>query len=135
MVTRPFVEAFFHARYFLAMAVKYGRELEFPPALMPSGWAAVLYLFDLREGRMAGSRETMKRRGLGPNQRIWMSRRIMNIVLDIRDVIGPDRSGTPPGHRRLGAVCKKLQGLAMRLSAERGPRSLARGGSAGSRST
>jgi hypothetical protein len=47
-VTRPIVEAFFHARYFLQMAVKYGRELEFPPALMPSGWAAILYLFDLR---------------------------------------------------------------------------------------
>ena len=46
--TRPIVEAFFHAHYFLKMVVKYGRELETPPNPMPSGWAAVLYLFDLR---------------------------------------------------------------------------------------
>jgi len=30
-VTRPFVEAFFHARYFLEMAVEYGEQLESPP--------------------------------------------------------------------------------------------------------
>jgi len=47
-VTRPILEAFFHARYFLEMAVKYGRELEYPPRTMPSGWAALLYLFNLR---------------------------------------------------------------------------------------
>ena len=47
-VTRPILEAFFHARYFLEMAVKYGRELKHPPLCMPSGWAAVLYLFNLR---------------------------------------------------------------------------------------
>jgi hypothetical protein len=47
-VTRPIVEAFFHARFFLEMAVKYGRELEFPPRAMPSGWAALLYLYNLR---------------------------------------------------------------------------------------
>jgi hypothetical protein len=29
-VTRPILEAFFHARYFLDMAVEYGRELEYP---------------------------------------------------------------------------------------------------------
>jgi hypothetical protein len=46
--TRPIVEAFFHARYFLEMAVRYGRELEHPPRLMPSGWAAVLELYGLR---------------------------------------------------------------------------------------
>jgi hypothetical protein len=46
--TRPIVEAFFHARYFLEMVCKYGRELEAAPALMPSGWASVLYLFNLR---------------------------------------------------------------------------------------
>lgn len=46
--TRPVVEAFFHAHYFLKMVVKYGRELENAPNRMPSGWAAVLYLFDLR---------------------------------------------------------------------------------------
>ncbi len=47
-ITRPIVEAFFHAHYFLAMTCKYGRELETPPQTMPSGWAAVLYLFNLR---------------------------------------------------------------------------------------
>lgn len=47
-VTRPILEAFFHARYFLEMAVKYGKELERPPCCMPSGWAAFLYLYNLR---------------------------------------------------------------------------------------
>jgi hypothetical protein len=46
--TRPILEAFFHARYFLEMAVKYGAELEHPPSMMPSGWAALLYLYNLR---------------------------------------------------------------------------------------
>jgi hypothetical protein len=30
------------------MAVKYGSELEEPPNPMPSGWAALLYLYNLR---------------------------------------------------------------------------------------
>jgi hypothetical protein len=47
-VTRPMVEAFFHARFMLELAVNYGRELEAPPRSMPSGWAALLYLYDLR---------------------------------------------------------------------------------------
>ena len=47
-VTRPMLEAFFHARYFLEMAVKYGKELDQPPRLVPSGWAAFLYLYNLR---------------------------------------------------------------------------------------
>jgi hypothetical protein len=47
-ITRPIVEAFFHARYFLEMAVKYGRGLQYPPRAMPSGWAAFLYLYNLR---------------------------------------------------------------------------------------
>ena len=38
----PIVEAFFHARFFLEMAVRYGEQLERPPAPMPSGWAALL---------------------------------------------------------------------------------------------
>ena len=46
--TRPFVEAFFHARFFLEMVVKYGKELEEPPDMLPSGWAAVLCLYGLR---------------------------------------------------------------------------------------
>ena len=46
--TRPIVEAFFHAQYFLEMACKYDRELAAPPAVMPSGWAALLCLHGLR---------------------------------------------------------------------------------------
>ena len=45
--TRPIAEAFFHARFMLEMAVRYS-ELEEPPQMLPSGWAALLYLFDLR---------------------------------------------------------------------------------------
>ena len=47
-VTRPVLEAFFHARYFLEMACRYhdARDEELSP--LPSGWAAFLYLFDLR---------------------------------------------------------------------------------------
>jgi hypothetical protein len=46
-VTRPIVEAFFHARYFLEMAVRYAH-LEEPPSVLPSGYAALLYLYGLR---------------------------------------------------------------------------------------
>lgn len=46
--TRPMLEAFFHAHYFLEMALKYGRSLESPPRALPSGWAAVLTLYGLR---------------------------------------------------------------------------------------
>ncbi len=46
--TRPIIEAFFHARTMLEYAVRYGRELETAPDSLPSGWAAVLYLFGLR---------------------------------------------------------------------------------------
>ena len=46
--TRPILEAFFHARFFLEMAVRYGEGLESPPNVLPSGWAALLYLYDLR---------------------------------------------------------------------------------------
>lgn len=46
--TRPMLEAFFHARFMVEMAVRYGRELDEPPAMMPSGWAALLSLYDLR---------------------------------------------------------------------------------------
>jgi len=47
-VTRPILEAFFHARFFLEMAVKYGRDLKYPPKMLPSGWASFLYLYNLR---------------------------------------------------------------------------------------
>ncbi|MDO8429947.1 MAG: hypothetical protein Q7S73_01095 [bacterium] len=46
--THSILEAFFHARYFLEMAVRYGKSLESPPDMMPSGWAALLYLYNLR---------------------------------------------------------------------------------------
>ncbi len=47
-ITRPIPEGFFHAKYFLEMAVKYGNELEYPPTLAPSGWASLLYLYNIR---------------------------------------------------------------------------------------
>ncbi len=46
--TRPILEGFLHAKFFLEMACKYGRELDEPPKLLPSGWAAFLYLYNLR---------------------------------------------------------------------------------------
>jgi hypothetical protein len=46
-VTRPILEAFFHARFFLEMAVRYA-DLQAPPSPLPSGYAALLYLFGLR---------------------------------------------------------------------------------------
>ena len=46
--TRVFLEAFFHAKYFLEMTVKYGKELQSAPTMLPSGWAALLCLYNLR---------------------------------------------------------------------------------------
>ena len=46
--TRPILEAFFHAHFMLSMVCKYGRELETPPKLLLSGWAAVLNLYGMR---------------------------------------------------------------------------------------
>ncbi len=46
--TRPMLEALWHAHYFLRTACKYGEELSEVPRLMPSGWAAFLYLYRLR---------------------------------------------------------------------------------------
>ena len=46
--TRPILEAFFHAQTMLELVVRYGRELAEPPPALPSGWAAVLYLYGLR---------------------------------------------------------------------------------------
>lgn len=46
--TRPIIEAFFHAREMLRHMVRYGGELERAPVRLPSGWAAVLYLFNMR---------------------------------------------------------------------------------------
>lgn len=47
-VTRPVVEAFFHARFFLETAVRSAKALEAPPQSLPSDWAALLHLYQLR---------------------------------------------------------------------------------------
>jgi hypothetical protein len=46
--TRPIIEAYFHAKYMLDMAIKYGQNMEAAPSLLPSGWAALLYLYNMR---------------------------------------------------------------------------------------
>jgi len=46
--TRPILEAFFHARYFLDVMIAYAHELDEPPGLMGYGWAAILTLYGLR---------------------------------------------------------------------------------------
>jgi len=46
--TRPIVEAFLHAKYFVEMMVKYGREAKAPTNFFPSGWAAILTLYGQR---------------------------------------------------------------------------------------
>jgi hypothetical protein len=46
--TRPIVEAFFHAHHMLLMVCKYAEELPEPPSMLPSGWATVLYLYNIR---------------------------------------------------------------------------------------
>jgi hypothetical protein len=46
--TRPILEAFFHAKYFLEMAIKYGKELDSARDVLPSGWAGLLCLFNMR---------------------------------------------------------------------------------------
>jgi hypothetical protein len=37
-----------HTRYFIQMTARYGKKLESAPECLPSGWAAVLHLFELR---------------------------------------------------------------------------------------
>lgn len=46
--TRPILEAFFHAKFMLHTMVKYGKTLEEAPQWLPSGWAAILYLYNMR---------------------------------------------------------------------------------------
>jgi hypothetical protein len=45
---RPVLEAFFHAREMLRLVIKYGEDLKEAPSTLPSGWAAVLYLYNSR---------------------------------------------------------------------------------------
>ena len=47
-IYRPMLEAFFHSKYFLKMAIKYGKELKKPPQVCGSGWAALLELYNIR---------------------------------------------------------------------------------------
>ena len=46
--TRPILEAYWHSKYFLEQMLVAADELEESPQLLPSGWAAVLYLYNLR---------------------------------------------------------------------------------------
>lgn len=46
--TRPILEAFLHAKYFLEMMVKYGREMDTAATALPTGWAAILELYNQR---------------------------------------------------------------------------------------
>ena len=46
--TRPIVEAFLHAKYFLEMMVKYGNEMDAVQTVLPTGWAAILCLYKQR---------------------------------------------------------------------------------------
>jgi len=48
---RPMLEAFFHAHFMLQMAVRHGKRMKRakqPPQMLDSGWAAFLYLYNLR---------------------------------------------------------------------------------------
>lgn len=47
-IVAPQLEAFFHAKYFLEMMVKYGETLDEDPQMLTSGWASVLYLYNMR---------------------------------------------------------------------------------------
>jgi hypothetical protein len=45
---RAMIEAFFHAHHMLLMLCKYAEELPESPSVLPSGWATVLYLYNIR---------------------------------------------------------------------------------------
>ncbi|GAF80969.1 unnamed protein product [marine sediment metagenome] len=47
-VTRPILEAFWHAKYMLEQAVKYGGFYDTPPRILESGFAALLCLYGWR---------------------------------------------------------------------------------------
>lgn len=46
--TRPILEGFWHCKYFLEQMISAAKEVESAPEVLPSGWAAVLYLYNLR---------------------------------------------------------------------------------------
>jgi hypothetical protein len=46
--TLPLTTAYFHAKYFLEMAIKCAKEMEHDEQCMPSGYASLLYFYNLR---------------------------------------------------------------------------------------
>ncbi len=46
--TRPILEAFWHSKYFLEQMISCANNLDESSQILPSGWAAVLYLYNLR---------------------------------------------------------------------------------------
>ncbi len=51
-ICRPMLEAFWHSKYFLEMAIKYGKAYpEVPKQRIKSGWAALLELYGLKHPR------------------------------------------------------------------------------------
>lgn len=46
--TRPIVEAFLHAKYFLEMAIICGKEMDKAPQMITQRWAALLELYNIR---------------------------------------------------------------------------------------
>lgn len=46
--TKPIVDAFLHAKFFLEQVLKSARSLDEAPTLLPSYWAAVLELYQIR---------------------------------------------------------------------------------------
>ena len=46
--TRPIIEAYAHARYFLDQAITCAASFDEPPETLPENWAALLYLYNLR---------------------------------------------------------------------------------------
>ena len=46
--TRPILEAVFHAKTFLSLALHCANSLDRAPRIMPSGWGAVFYLYNVR---------------------------------------------------------------------------------------
>lgn len=46
--TLPVLQGFWHSKYFLEQMLAAADELETAPEVLPSGWAAVRYLYNLR---------------------------------------------------------------------------------------
>lgn len=44
----PIIEAYFHTQHMVKMLIRYGESLEKAPAMLPPGWATILYLFRIR---------------------------------------------------------------------------------------